>query len=590
MTTDHTFRNGCPTRRWPQAVITGATGGLGATFARQLAAKGYDLILTDVSQERLDALATQLRDQYSVGVECTAVDLCSDVELKSLCDRIEKTQNLEVLVNCAGFGGMNRFATSDRNRHLAMMQVHITASIGLTHAALAGMIERDCGYIINVASIMGYVRTQPIAYGASKHFLIDFSERLQSELVKTQIRVQALCPGVMRTPFFDDPYFKKLDSAQTIPKFAWLDVDYVVSTSLAALRGRRVVCIPGRFYRRMCAFMSSPITLWMGGYGRRRGRVEHQPAPYGLLDRDNSREAASVPMDPQTMKHVVVTGVSTGIGRCAAQQLARHGFHVFGTVRKLDDAQPLQAELGNLFTPILCNVCDEASVKEAARQVETHLAGKLLWGLVNNAGIAVAGPLMHLPLDQVRNQMDVNITGLIGVTQAFLPLLGARRDLPADLEPGRIVNVSSIAGILPLPMFGAYAASKFAVEALSRSLRTELVWYKIPVIIIEPGPIESPIWSKMINVDLYKGTDYEAVSKATEHELHRTNDSGALPVVKAGKAIVQALMDKRPKQRYVVNQYPLGRQLITKLLPQSWLDRILVRRFLKDDASVPPSK
>lgn len=553
-------------------------------FARQIAAKGYCLLLTDINAERLETLATQLRDEYRVEVQVLVSDLGSMDSLKTLCDQLEQTPNIELLVNCAGFGGMNRFTGGDRNRHLAMMQVHITASIGLTHAVLPGMIARDCGYIINVASIMGYIRTRPIAYGASKRFLIDFSERLQAELSQTQVRIQALCPGMMRTPFFDDPYFRQLNSAATIPKRAWLDVDFVVKTSLDDLRKNRVVCIPARFYRRMCAWANSPWVLWMMGYGKRRGRPESQPVPYGLIDRDQPPQGISSAESLAELKHVVVTGVSTGIGRSAAQQLVRHGFHVFGTIRKLDDAKSLQDELGDRFTPVVCDVCNEASVREAARQVEARLDGQLLWGLVNNAGIALAGPLKHLPLDQVRNQMDVNIVGLIAVTQAFLPLLGARRDRPERLEAGRIVNVSSIAGILPLPMFGAYTASKHAVEALSRSLRTEVAWYGIPVIMIEPGPIESPIWSKMIDLERYQGTDYEAVSRATEFQIRRTNDHGALPVVKASKAIVQALTAKRPKERYIVNQYPLGRTLVTQFLPQAWLDRLLCRRFQKDDA------
>lgn len=571
-------------RRWPTAAISGATGGLGASFARQLAAKGYHLLLTDISSERLTLLAEQLRVEYPIEVECIAADLCDAADVQQLSDRLAIEYDLELLVNCAGFGGSNRFATSDPRRLLAMMDVHVSASIALTRAALPGMIERDCGYIINVASIMGFVRTGPVSYGSTKRFLIDFSERLQLELSNTSLRIQALCPGIMRTAFFDDPYFKNMQVAEMFPPSLWLDVNFVVATSLKALRGKRVVCIPGRFYQWFCALVNNPTQLWMTGYGRRRHRGQPQPVPYGLLDRDTVPDSALSNKDSTTMKSVVVTGVSSGIGRSAAQQLVRNGFHVFGTVRKLEDARELQAELGECFTPLVCDVCNVAAVQEAAKQVETQLAGKLLWGLVNNAGIALIGPLMHLPIEQVRNQMDVNVTGLIGVTQAFLPLLGGRRNLPPESEPGRIVNVSSIVGILPMPMFGAYSASKHAVEALSRSLRTEVAWYKIPVILIEPGPIESPIWSKMINVDLYKGTDYEKICEFTEAKLKRTNESDALPVVKASQAICRALMDRRPKSRYIVNRYPIGRSILAKFIPQSWIDRLLTKQFCKEGA------
>lgn len=584
MATELSLEDECRQRRpprWPLAVITGAAGGLGATFARQLAARGFQLLLTDVSQERLEQLARQLRQEFSINVECIAANLCSADELEFLSQRIAKAINLELLVNCAGFGGQDHFASNDRQRLLAMMQVHITASVALTRAALPGMIERDCGQIINVSSALAYLRRGPTSYCASKRFLVDFSERLQAELSQTNVRIQALCPGVMRTTFFDDPIFKQRNFAEGVPDFLWSDVEFVVATSLRALRGRRVVCIPGRFYAWVCALANSPVGRWLAGVGRRRNRIDPQPAPFGLIDRDVVPTADSGFKDPATMKHVVVTGVSTGIGRSAAQQLARRGFHVFGTVRKAEDAQELQTELGEMFSPLVCDVCDENSVSAAAEQVKVQLAGKLLWGLVNNAGVALVGPLMHLPLEQVRNQMEVNVVGLIGVTQAFLPLLGATHDLPAGAEPGRIVNVSSISGILPLPMFGAYAASKHAVEALSRVLRTEVAWYKIPVIIIEPGPIESPIWSKMIDVDLYKDTDFEAASRSTARANAGTNATGALPVTKASQAICRALTDKRPQQRYVVNRYPFGRKLIAKWLPQAWVDRLLLRQFQK---------
>ncbi len=571
-----------PTPRRPKAAITGAAGGLGATFARHLAAKGYHLLLSDISAERLEALASDLRQKHGIEVECFPGNLCLADDLRNLMDRWGRDPRLELLVNCAGFGGTNRYAACDIAKLQAMIDVQIQASASLTRAVLPGMLDRNCGYIINVASIMGYVRTGPLSYGVSKRFLIDFSERLQLELQHTAVKIQALCPGMMRTRFFEDPYFKGMNFAETLPQRAWLDVDYVVDASLQALRGRRVVCIPGRLYWWLCAVANNPWYLWLIGYGRRRRHRLPPPGPYHLIDRDTPLSAADFQKDLSTMKSVVVTGVSTGIGRAAALMLVRHGFRVFGTVRKMEDAAELQAECGDALTPILCNVRDEASVQEAARTVENLLAGQTLWGLVNNAGVALIGPLMHVPLDQVRNQLDVNITGLLAVTQAFLPLLGARLNRPADIVPGRVVNVSSIAGIIALPMFGAYAASKYAVEAISRSLRTEIAWYDIPVIVIEPGPIESPIWSKMIDVELYKNTDYETMARLTEAELIRTNEGGALPVVKASEAILQALTDKKPNERYIVNKHRLGRNIVTRWIPQTWIDRLMRKKFRKD--------
>lgn len=574
----------------PKAAITGATGGLGASFARHLAAKGYDLLLSDLNAERLNTLAKELQQQFSISVECFSGNLCSEVDLRELMQAWGRTPRLEVLVNCAGFGGTNHFELSNIEKLLAMMQVHITASVMLTRAVLPGMLDRNCGYIINVASIMGYSRNGPVSYGASKRFLIDFSERLQFEFKSSGVKVQALCPGVMRTAFFEDPYFKGMNFSETLPKGVWLDVDFVVTQSLKALRGRRVVCIPGGFYWWLCAFVNHPWWLWWMGYGKRprswkRSQVE---GPYQLVEQDRRPADADLNKDLKTMKSVVITGVSTGIGRSAAIMLARHGFRVFGTVRKLEDAAELQTECGTAFIPIVCDVCNEQSVGEAARIVEQHLQGQTLWGLVNNAGVALVGPLMHLPLQQVRNQMEVNITGLLAVTQAFLPLLGARLNRPAETVPGRIVNVSSISGMIALPMFGAYAASKYAVEALSRSLRTEVAWYDIPVIVIEPGPIVSPIWGKMIDAERYQSTDYESMARVTAAELVRTNENEALPVIKVSEAIYQALSDKKPRERYVVTKHKLGRSLLLRWIPQSWVDGLLKKKFLRD--GLPSSK
>jgi NAD(P)-dependent dehydrogenase (short-subunit alcohol dehydrogenase family) len=141
-------------------------------------------------------------------------------------------------------------------------------------------------------------------------------------------------------------------------------------------------------------------------------------------------------------KYVVITGASTGIGYDGARYLIERGWHVFGSVRKQADAERVLAELGERFTPLFFDVTDEEAIKTAAQQVAETVGDVGLWGLVNNAGIAVPGPLMHLPLDEFRRQLEVNVTGQLAVTQAFLPLLGARKEAPRP--PGRIVNIISV--------------------------------------------------------------------------------------------------------------------------------------------------
>src|SRR5665213_2789790 len=172
------------------------------------------------------------------------------------------------------------------------------------------------------------------------------------------------------------------------------------------------------------------------------------------------------------MRSVVITGASTGIGWATAKLLLDRGFRVFGSVRKPADADRLTSEFGANFTPLLFDVTDEAAVLAAAREVRAALNGETLAGLVNNAGIAVAGPVLELSADQFRRQMEVNVMGPIIATQAFGPLLGSDPSLRGP--KGRIVMISSVAGKNGNPLMSAYAASKFAIEGLSEALRREM--------------------------------------------------------------------------------------------------------------------
>src|SRR5258708_33287478 len=183
-------------------------------------------------------------------------------------------------------------------------------------------------------------------------------------------------------------------------------------------------------------------------------------------------------------RSVVATGASTGIGEACALRLDRRGFHVFAGVRREVDGGALKQKASGRLTPILLDVTDASSIKSAAAAVAASLDEEGLSGLVNNAGIAIAGPLEFLPIDELRRQFEVNVIGQIAVTQAFLPLLRKGH--------GRIVNMGSISGRLAFPLLGPYAASKFALRALTTALRMELRPWGIPVSIIEPSGIATP--------------------------------------------------------------------------------------------------
>ena len=277
------------------------------------------------------------------------------------------------------------------------------------------------------------------------------------------------------------------------------------------------------------------------------------------------------------MKSVVITGASTGIGWAAAKLLLERGFRVFGSVRKQVDADRLKGEFGTNFTPLIFDVTDEAAVLAAAREVRDALNGEALAGLVNNAGIAVAGPVLGLAADDFRRQMDVNVIGPIIATQAFGPLLGSD---PAMKGPrGRVVMISSVAGKNGNPLSSAYCASKHAIEGFSESLRRELMLFGIDVIIVAPGAVKTPIWSKAEEVDFsaYKNSPYfPAMEKVRAFMLHL--GSIGLPPEKIAEKIFEALTLPNPKVRYAITPDPM-RHLVTSLLPKRMVDRIVAKRL-----------
>lgn len=276
-------------------------------------------------------------------------------------------------------------------------------------------------------------------------------------------------------------------------------------------------------------------------------------------------------------RSVVVTGVSTGIGWGAVKVLTQHGFHVFGSVRKQADADRLKQDFGDAFTPLIFDVTDAAGAQAAAQQVREALGGRTLAGLVNNAGIAVAGPLLHLPVDDFRRQMEVNVTGVVIAIQAFGPLLGAEPGL--DGPKGRIVNISSVGGRNASPFMGPYSASKFALEGLSESLRRELQIHGIDVIVVAPGAVATPIWDKADEVDdsPYAATVFAPALERIKGYMLAMGKAG-LPPETIGETIFRALTVPRPKHRYVVSPKPFE-VLLTELLPRRTMDRIVGKRL-----------
>jgi NAD(P)-dependent dehydrogenase (short-subunit alcohol dehydrogenase family) len=279
----------------------------------------------------------------------------------------------------------------------------------------------------------------------------------------------------------------------------------------------------------------------------------------------------------EIMQSVVITGASTGIGLSAAKILVDKGFRVFGSVRKANDSERLTRELGSNFVPLLFDVTGEAAVLAAARNVREALGGERLAGLVNNAGIAVAGPALEVPLDDYRRQLDINVMGPVIVTRAFAPLLGTESGLKG--QPGRIVMISSVAGKNGSPFTAPYAMSKHALEAFSESLRRELMLFGIDVIVLGPAAVKTPIWDKTKATDIarYSNTPYfKPLQNMLAYAL-KLGETG-LPVEKLGYLIHHVLTVQRPKVRYAVSAEP-AQLAMANVMPKRMLDRIIAKRM-----------
>ncbi|MCU0504004.1 MAG: SDR family oxidoreductase [Anaerolineae bacterium] len=226
------------------AAVTGASSGIGAAFARKLAALGYDLVLVARRGDRLEALAAELAAAYGIRAEALVADLTDDDDVERVAGAIAAIPNLDLLVNNAGMGAEGRFYQADIGPQVDMIRLHVLASVRLARAALPGMVERGRGGIINVASVAGFMALpEDVNYCATKGYLITFSKALQLELTGAGVRVQALCPGFTHTEFHDD--LREFDKART-PKILWMPAEAVVEASLRGLARGEVVCIPWR--------------------------------------------------------------------------------------------------------------------------------------------------------------------------------------------------------------------------------------------------------------------------------------------------------------------------------------------------------
>jgi len=281
-----------------------------------------------------------------------------------------------------------------------------------------------------------------------------------------------------------------------------------------------------------------------------------------------------MPTNPDSVHSVLITGASSGIGRTCALHMDRLGWRVFAGVRRQQDGDSLRADASPRLLPVVLDVTRPQQIRHAVEVVERIVGAAGLTGLVNNAGIAYGGPIEFLDLERIRQAFDVNFFGIIAVTQAFIPLLRT--------AGGRLVNVSSISGLIAAPFLSPYTTSKFALEALSDALRVELSPWQIRVVVVEPGAVRTPIWDKSARLAESVVASLPSRGVALYHEALETFQAGlvphGIPVEAVARAVARALTSPRPATRYRtgLDGFLVG---ILRSLPDSLRDRFFLSRY-----------
>ena len=274
------------------------------------------------------------------------------------------------------------------------------------------------------------------------------------------------------------------------------------------------------------------------------------------------------------MKKIIITGVSTGIGYSTAKILCNAGYTVYGSVRKREDAEQIAGTLGDNFYPLIFDVTDSKAIYNNVEKVRSKLLpGEYIAGLVNNAGIALGGPVTLIDTEIFRKQFEVNFFGLIDITKACLPLLGASK---GSNNQGKIINISSVSGKRSYPFIAPYTASKFAVEAFSDSLRRELMIYGVDVILIEPGPIKTAIWDKVPDSENneFLGSDYEpALEKFYKLFIQMGKKGFDSDII--GNRVKSILQNPKPPIRHVITPNRLINYTLPGILPTRMYDKLV---------------
>ena len=277
------------------------------------------------------------------------------------------------------------------------------------------------------------------------------------------------------------------------------------------------------------------------------------------------------------MRTVLVTGVSTGIGKSITESLIQNKFHVIGSVRKEEDSIYLKKKYSKQFDTVIFDVRDEKAIKNSKDKINSILEknNSYLCSIINNSGIALGGPVQYLDLEIFKKQFDVNFFGLISVTKIFLDLLIKSNKYPLK---NKIINIGSISGKRSYPFVAPYTSSKFALEGFTDSLRRELMIHDIDVVLVQPGPIKTEIWNKVPDIEQnpFLNTEYGASIRKFASNYIKMGNKGFKPDI-IGNRIVKILQTNKPKTRYVITPNKLINYLIPGFLPDRWVDRITAK-------------
>lgn len=288
----------------------------------------------------------------------------------------------------------------------------------------------------------------------------------------------------------------------------------------------------------------------------------------------------------KNQKTVLITGTSSGIGLACVHALIQEKYRVFATVRKKQDAESLKAKYGDLIDILLLDITDSTLIESLAQELSSKISDHGLDALINNAGLAIPGTIEMLPIESLRQQIEINLIGQVALTQKLIPLLRQTK--------GKIINISSLSGRITFPFMGAYCASKYGLEAVSDALRIELKSWEIKVILIQPGRIKTKIFDKAINdLENLKNNAspqmlslYQDALKGAEHTTTAANGNGIDPEAVA-QVITKVLKSNNPKPRYLVGKDAWSLVWAKNILPDRWLDFLVNWGYKRSIAGKP---